>query len=229
MERRRTEILERVDPILAPLLTAESDSEHREVLETIVTHHARPMAEAVVRAFGHSGWKLSREDRDDIGSIISLRLVRRFLALSALEIDAIQNLDDYVRRVSSNTIYDYLRARYPERWRLKARVRYVLTRTPAFALWPTLAGPSCGYAEWRGRTDAVSNPMLVGEHVTPAMRDSQRPRAALSALFDLAGGPLLFRTVVDVLMDLWHVAAAPVAISRDREDQAMSSTVASRS
>jgi len=62
----------------------------------------------------------------------------------------IKNLRSYAAVVTYHACAQLIRSRYPEYTRLKNRIRYFLTHTPEFGVWPAADGEVlCGYAGWR--------------------------------------------------------------------------------
>src|SRR5438874_282832 len=103
-------------------------------------------ARRVVRRVLLSSRKNVREeDFADIVSTVNLRIMRR---LRQLDQEPIANFADYVATLTYNVIYDFLRSRYPQRTRLKNRIRYALQKDGRFALWETNGGTVAGLASW---------------------------------------------------------------------------------
>ena len=75
---------------------------------------------------------------------------------------AIRDLASYAATVTSNACYQYFRARFPERTRLRNKLRYLLTHERDFALWKNTSDQwQCGLAGWES----------VDEFVVPAQTD----------------------------------------------------------
>jgi hypothetical protein len=87
---------------------------------------------------------------------------------------------------------DYVRDRDPQRALMANRLKYVLTRNPAFALWP--AGPElvCGMAAWKGSHPA---PLDVASTM-----DVDRIDESLASLFRETGRAIPFQAVVTLFM-----------------------------
>jgi RNA polymerase sigma factor (sigma-70 family) len=195
--------------------TAVSDAREQEIAELIVTV-ARPKAAQLVERYTRFK-SLRPEDSEDIVSTVCLRLMVRLR--SASPETSILQLEDYVSRLTFNALNDHFRRRFPQRARLKNRVRYVLTHDPRLGLWPRGDGLVCGLAEWKGK-DAG----LLPSHPPLPLLQQQRenPAAALMTLFESSGEPLLLDMVVDLFADLWHLVdiravpdAAPVQPTAD--------------
>jgi len=211
---------ERIDRLLVPLFTVKSDDKRTREIERILLQ-TRPFVENAIHRYSSSEWSLTDADADEIRAIVSFRLLRR---LEALVEDAaaspIFNLDDYVTRLTYNGINDYLRTRFPVRARLKSRIRYFLSRHPAFALWATHRGSAVGLAEWRNRTDVLTEIDFATLDLEPDVLDEEDPRQALHLMFEKVGGPVRLDAVVDVLMQLWRGDASRPQIASEVESAA---------
>lgn len=144
-----------------------------------------------------------QDDLEEIRSTVLLRLIVRFRR----DAESIENFDTFVVAATHNAVNDHLRRRYPERARLKNRVRYLVTRDDDFALWHGDAGVLCGFKRWMGRATATGVVPRVDELPRPvlARRDE---RSAVSTIFDRAAGPLLLDDVVALLVEAWNVGEA---------------------
>jgi DNA-directed RNA polymerase specialized sigma24 family protein len=190
------------DPILTPLLaTREPSSSREDALETILIEHVQPIIARVLARYRPPA--MPSEDAEDLAATINLRVVRRLQQLDNGE-DPIERLEDYVAAVSYNVIYGFLRRRYPERTRLKNRLRYLIAHDQRFAMWEAAGESICGLARWRGREPVHSR--FTIDHATNAMLDRSAPGCSLIAVFERAKGPLRFDDVVRIAADLWHVS-----------------------
>jgi hypothetical protein len=212
------------DPLLAPLLEAAED--HREhVAARLLAEHAEPIIRQVLRRRLRSP-RDRPQDREDVRSEVLVQLVARLAELRADPVHkAIGNLEGYVAVVAYHACDQYLRRRYPQRARLKNRIRYTLTHAAGLDLWPAREGVFvAGLSGWRGepgrgqsggRLDrarlaphAAAEEALGGE---PA--DALSPADLLERLLAWVGHPV-------ELDELVHLVAALLGI-RDLEDAAL--------
>ena len=130
------------------------------------------------------------DDVEDLHSQVVLRLLKRLTSLGASE--PIDSFPDYVAVVTYHVVDDYVRGRDPQRALMANRLKYVLTRNPAFALWA--AGPElvCGIAAWKGSPPA---PLDVASTMDCVGIDD-----SLSALFRETGRAIPFQAVVTLFM-----------------------------
>ncbi len=200
------------DPALAPLIEAPDELSQECAVEHILTAHAHPLIRRIMT--GARATMLRDQDRDDIAATINLRLVRRLRRLVLFEDDAISSFADFVSTLTYHAIYDFLRRCYPERTRLKNRMRYILTRNPRLAMWSTPSGVVAGLREWSGgeprRTAA-----LTKEDASPAMLMAALPSDALEAILSALGGPILVDDLVALVADLWGIVDRVTTERRD--------------
>jgi DNA-directed RNA polymerase specialized sigma24 family protein len=195
--------LARHDPLLLPLLTANEPLAREQALEALLVRHVQPVVAGVLARYRSAA--LLPEDADDIAAAVNLHIVRRLQQLTPDD-EAIQCLDSYVASVTYHVVYGFLRRRFPQRTRLKNRLRYLFTRDARFALWEVERTFVCGLAQWReGQPAALRE---VSTDVADSIRRHEAPADALLALFRWADAPLRFEDVVRLAAELWNVAEA---------------------
>jgi RNA polymerase sigma factor (sigma-70 family) len=203
------------DPVLPRLLEAEDGEARREELGRVLLEQARPTIAAVVARFARSESAFSRDEEEDVVATVMLRLVRRLHATEGVEDESIRDFEGYVATLTYRTIYDFMRERYPERTRLKNRIRYLLGHDPRFALWTTGAGTFCGRKSWDGREDALDDLIISRSMASRVMLVRERPHDAVAAIFDRAGLPLTLETLVRIVAELWGIVDARPAVTDD--------------
>jgi len=120
-----------------------------------------------------------------------------------------------VAATTYNVYYNYVRMKYPSRWRLKNRMRYLLNHGHGFAMWKDEDQESlCGLAIWRwpaARKDAGSEdqPPRLDEFVqsfAPGQSASQMNLEELIRSF-LAwrGRPILLDELVGIVAELQDI------------------------
>ena len=187
------------DSALAVLLDAPTDASRDAALERLLLDARSISRKIIVRARGAI---VPVEDLDDVVATIDLRLVRRLRRISAGEAEPIASFSDFVATVAYNTIYDFARCRFPQRVRLRNRLRYVLGRDPRLVLRNTEAGFVAGLSEWSDLTPR--NPTNV-----PLELSHGATGDVLVELFETIGHPLLVDDVVDLVAASWGVADRP--------------------
>lgn len=163
------------------------------------TERARQIARRIVES--SRGKRLRPEDADDVVASVLLRLLRTLRDRPL----AITNFDGFVATLTYNTLSDFFRARFPERTRLKNRLRYVLTHDRRLATWSADDGIAAGLAKWRGSYQLLRRAGLSRDHATPRMLDRDATGDALVEILTFLGAPLLIDDLVAVTAELWGV------------------------
>lgn len=134
-----------MDALLLPYLQATDEAEAQRFLAALIVEHAEPVIQGLVAR------KLSLpmggvpEEADDVGCEIRGQLIARLRALRADSTQTpIADFRAYVAGTSYRACAAHLRERYPQRWRVVNRVRYLLVKQSQFGLWQNESG------EWLG-------------------------------------------------------------------------------
>lgn len=189
------------DPLLGALLEARDEAERTRAIECLL-EQARPVI-ATVLSRNRSG-AFRRDDFGDVTSTVLMRLVRR-LQLAASSPDAvITNFREYTASLAYNGVYEVLRTRFPQRTRIKNRLRYVLTHDDRFATWLVSHDSVTGLRSWQSRTDVVpAGATLPMGDAEPAMLAEDHTGDAIEAVLKRFARPLLLNDLTDILARLW--------------------------
>jgi RNA polymerase sigma factor (sigma-70 family) len=218
----RERIVSLNDPLLRPLLEARDDAARGMALEGILIDTAAPTIRRALARFTRAEGGVQPADAEDIASTVTLRLVRKLQACAELEEEAIERLPDYIATQTFNAIHDHLRTRFPQRMRLKNRVRYVLTHDPRLALWTSSVGSAAGLACFRDTTPDASEIAITHSTATRAMLEHERPAHALFAILTRVGVAVTLGALVSKAAELWKVtdvvptSAASLTIGDER-------------
>jgi hypothetical protein len=180
------------DRSLWRLIAASSDQDRAAEIETLLTAQVQPVIRKVVaqRQYG----VLRPHDAEDIASSVLLRVLRRLQRVPFDVSERIERLHEFASSSTLNAIRDFMRVHFPERARMKDRVRYILGRDRRFRTWPTAAGTACGLASW-------PEAMPTGQLRSNAHPDPMRTAEAIESLLQAAGAPLLVGDIVDALSE----------------------------
>lgn len=209
---------EHVDASLLPFLRAADEAESQLLLSELVLKQGKPVVKRVLyrlyaKELGRGAYQ--REVEDICGDVLVLLVKRLRDFKTDPEATLIKNFRSYITAVTYNVCYDYLRQKHPERWRLKNRVRYLLTSCDEFALWAgDEDGRLCGFAAWREqkRRKSAANAEQLLLSVTESFEAaglltgdvrSLHPVELLSHVFRVAGDPLEFEDLVGLVAKLW--------------------------
>jgi RNA polymerase sigma factor (sigma-70 family) len=218
------------DPLLRPLLADIDDSEWERLSARLVAEHVEPIVKGVVaRRLGRSARRREGADADveDVRAEVVLRLLTRLRNLRH-ETEPIADLHSYVAVSAFNACDEHLRRKYPQRARLKHRLRYVLTHRPEFALWQDGAGEwQAGLAAWKGGRAAgdVLQLQRLRDQPREAARgfpgldgQSREPGPLLGALFEAVRQPIGLDDLVGIVAELWGIRD-PTSAERARRDE----------
>src|SRR5262245_11943070 len=151
--------LQPTDSLLIPFLQEADAKEAERLLAELLTQHAAPVIKKVIVANignriergGNLPWPDDSDEIEDLMSEVNLKVLDR---LRYLKLDSsrkpIGSFQGYVATTSYNMCHTYLRRKYPQRSRLKYKVRYILKHRQDFELWEDDQNQwICGYAEWQ--------------------------------------------------------------------------------
>ena len=217
----------RIDHLLLPFLNAGSEAESRAILEQLIVEHAQPLVRDIVsfklRASA-SRWGFNRDGQEveDISNEVIVRLVSTLHECrSCPEEKPIASLRGYVATMAYNASDEYLRHKYPRRFSLKNKIKYILTHQPALAQWEgENRGVLCGLAAWEGVREARTGArrLLDGRGELDAVLRKEfagRPLGQVNlatlvpAVLRFAGAPVEIDELVTVMADLLGVRDAP--------------------
>lgn len=207
-----------LDPQLVPFLEAATDGEAERHLVALLSGSAEPLARRIARSRLRSS---GLDAADDVCAEVLVQILSRLRALRQSTPGAeIADFKSYVAVAAYNACHDHLRARYPQRWRLKSRVRYLLTHQPGLATWEGEAGePVAGFAAWREVTVPAAAGAIDRLREDPqamAGPSASRPLPDLvAALLDRLGGPVAVDELVDAIARIQGIQDAPVVEAMD--------------
>jgi len=199
-----------LDPLLRRFIDATDEDEAARELNVLIEEHALPLAKAIVarKLRTYSADQTGRspmDDRDDVVADAMMTLVERLQASrSDAGIAPIENFSSYAATVIHSACAHQIRRRYPERARLKNRLRYVFSTEPRLALWTVGGDVACGLAEWQGRSiDSRAERALPRAVEQTRGRWMDMTKTALtSAAIDLVAGleaPVEFESLVSAI------------------------------
>ena len=205
------------DPVLLPYLR-EADADSERALSRILSEHAEPVISAVIKAklrVGQSGSDdRRREDAKEIHNEVLLQVLEGLRELKANpESKAISDFRSYVAVIAFHTCYSHLRKQNPQRWRLKNRMRYLLTHHQDFELWQSDEGEwLAGSAGSRDQAHATASRAQLQQISTDARllvtvgqagstTESARLRSLLAEIFKLVERPVELDDLVNLIAD----------------------------
>ena len=219
-----------MDPSLLTFLHS-SGPESENALTQLLSEHAQPLIRRIVNAkmrvspgAVETGQK---QNAEDVYQEVLVQIIARLRDCRAdPQNKAIADFRSYVAVVSYNTCAQQLRRKYPQRWRLKNRLRYLLTHETAFALWEASEREwFCGLAGWRDRDVARSGELQQLREqpnvIDGALRVRESPRVVLTAIFTRLGKPVELDDLVNLVADLQGIKDQPITSEIDKEEGAL--------
>jgi hypothetical protein len=205
------------DALLHQYLNEEDSAIAQTCLQRLMLEFVEPLVREITRYKSRTNCNSyssnEAQDEEDVRSEAVLGLISRLQDLRNSGARApIENFRGYVAATTYNAYHKYVRMKYPARWRLKNRIRYLLHHGRGFTIWQDEDQEHlCGLAKWgrsqsdnnagRGHdqasVDAFLNGLAPGEDVA-VMKLAE----LVKALLDWLGRPVLIDDLVDIVADL---------------------------
>ena len=180
-------------------LDAPGQPEEDALLAELVFENAAPV---IRRTITRRLTTSPEQDREDVAGDVMLDLITRLKKLKREGGVPIDRFVAYAAVSAHNGCDQYLRQRYPQRHRLKNRLRYLIGKISPFAMWEDPErGWVCGKASWKGRPPVTPEPELTA-HL--GSRD-RRPDIVLTDVFERTANPLEFDALVEILASFWGI------------------------
>jgi DNA-directed RNA polymerase specialized sigma24 family protein len=152
-----------VDVLLLPFLEATTEKEEEIYLLQLLDEHINPLVRQVLRyklqsSFSQKERGFLNQDIEEVYYEIQLHVLERLRKFkSHPDSRSVTNLRGYVVTTARNACDEYLRRKFPQRRKLKDKIRYCLTSNSDFALWKN-AGKEwlSGLSDWRTSTQPTS-------------------------------------------------------------------------
>src|SRR5262245_29284362 len=149
----------RIDALLMRYIHAVDEADSECLLGAIVSTYVEPVIKQVIGSkmrvrFDRRGRTSHNPDAEDLYNDTLVQLLARLKECKTNPVgNAIGNLRSYVAVISHHTCYEYLRFKYPQRYNLKNKLRYLLTHQSGVAVWENESGDLLGgFATWREQT-----------------------------------------------------------------------------
>jgi len=206
-----------IDDLLLPFLDARIEAESEDALEQLILRHAQPLIRDIIgfkmKASSRPGVSAERQEVEDISNEVIVRLIRTLRAYkSSPREKSISSLRSYVATMAYNASDEYLRQKYPSRYSLKNKVRYILTHQPGLRL---REGENrkllCDLARWELQDKAGANPLrerrddldnfLHGRFRGTALA-RVNPGELVTAILEFTNSPVEIDELVSVMAEL---------------------------
>ncbi len=216
-----------VDDLLRQFIEC-TDAERAEaLLAALVVEHAQPGILRVVRYKLAFQGRAESQDIEDVSSDVVLELLSRLRTMKHAPAEQlIGSFAGYTAVAAYHACNEYLRRKYPNRHRLKTRLRYLLNNDGRFAIWDNgFATWLCGYQLWQREEARPAAAEALGNWRDlladlPRGPNTIHPADLLTRIFDRFAAPIEFDELVGIVAFLWGVddpAAAAESSARDVE------------
>jgi len=224
-----------IDHLLLPFLRADDEEGSQQHLEQLLSTAAEPVLTAIARrklqpAFG-AGRDRHLHEIEDVCGEIRVQLLSRLRGIKARPDEKpISNFRGYVAVIAFNACNEHLRQRYPQRYRLRNRLRYLLTHNQAFGLWETDDGEIlCGLTQWANQQSSHDGSERLGrlrddrqafERSALARHDLQRIGLAelLTAVFETTVAPIELDDLVNAIAEWSGIKDQTAQANRDERE-----------
>ncbi len=214
-----------MDLLLESYAQCDETAASEELLQELVAV-ARPIIESVVRRRLVFCASAEFQDRDDVCGEVVVELIRRLRAFRDGENTIpIENASSYVATAAHHACDEYLRRKYPQRRRLKTKLRYILSTEPQFAVWENAAEQSrewlCGLKVWQLQGNQPVRRLSESWQdisIRTTDRSQQSVVAMLATIFDAVQSPILLDELVGIVARFWGVSDRIVPIDPEKSD-----------
>jgi hypothetical protein len=219
---------QRTDALLLPFLQATTEAESERLLTSLFAEQAGPIINGIIRSKLHAADavddRLRWQDADDVYGEVVAQLLTRLRELKSSPSDAtIESFPNYVAVTTYNACHHHLRRKYPQRWRLKNRLRYLLTHQPELGLWEAADGTwLCGFAEFREQEKV--RPVAAGalHKLLSTNSADDIPRSGLTdlvfAILKLIKEPVELDALVNTVAELQGIKDLPLVTNDEHEE-----------
>jgi len=145
-----------LDPLLVGLVESKDEAARESATSSVIEERARPLIRAILRGrLSNCGDGIDRQELEDLESEAVVQLIARLDRITA---QPISDFRSYVAVVAYNAWNGHLRRKFPNRWRLDSKVRYLLSHDSRFTQWTSEAGMSlASLAEFKERSVTTSD------------------------------------------------------------------------
>jgi RNA polymerase sigma factor (sigma-70 family) len=215
------EAVRQIDASLLPFLATRDEDESKRLCERLVFDTADQIIKAVINSelqvsfdrAQHNYYDSEQvQDAKDIYGDIIEKLLRRLQYLKTnSDSESIINFRSYVGVIARNSCYDYLRSKYPKRWRLKTQLRFALSHNEKFALWENEDEELiCGLAEWWGNIKTIDRYEAMDQLVFSRNEiNCSNPADLIAPIFEQLKTPLKLEALVGIVAELCGIKDSP--------------------
>ncbi len=171
-------------------------------------------ADAIIRKILAHRLRLHLNSHQDVNlleaeDLYQTVILKFFVSLNRQSIDLLPRHADqvisFIAAIAHNVCNDFLRMKYPERNRLKNRLRDLMRRHPEFSCWKRDNKTYCGYKKWFGQEES---PLAI-ELLTELKERSREAEIGKLSVERLAG-----LSFTNLITELFGFSGGPIDIDR---------------
>jgi hypothetical protein len=205
------------DALLQRFLNVQDQGVAQECLDRLLTEHVEPLVRDITRykfrSRYASGSSQEEQDEEDIRSEVLLQLISRLRDLRASPTKpSIENFRGYVATTAYNAYHKSMRVKYPERSRLKNRIRYLVNHRREFAMWRDehedflcgLAASKKPHKEWNAGAPSPEQNFEEFLELLPTEKNIHHMKLAelVHAVLTWRGQPILIDELVGIVAEM---------------------------
>ena len=212
---------EPINSLVSLFVRTSEGSERERILSAILTDHAHPILEKIIR-YKTRG---AIDDGEEIHGEVMLQLVGRLQRLNeANGAEKIEDFDSYVAVMTYNACDRFLSRKYPQRRRLKNGLRYLLAHRENLAVWQDKNGGYVGgFRRWQfgenefsgGKVERLREDARAFErdaNVEKSWSEQKNAYELLTAIFNWTNAPVEIDLLTSICAVWWNVTDETVAI-----------------
>jgi hypothetical protein len=190
--------------LLAAFLASQDPAESESLLERLLCEQADQAVSRIVAS------RIPPASADDVRHEILAGLIARLREMKEMGVETeIRDFSAYAAVAAFHGCNEYFRQCYPRRYRLRNRLRYLLTKNGQFALWQSPGGDwMCGLKKW-----SPVPPEKATSALAPATDaswvSSREASAAVLEIFVDSGAAIPFQDLVAAVAQRWGVTDRP--------------------
>jgi len=208
------------DALLSPFLQELNPAVAESLLTDLIENHADPIIAKILKSklrvsLNGSQGNQQNQDALEIASELRATLIADLRAVQQHPLKkSIKSFPDYVAIKTYSACADYFREKNPQRWRLKNLLRYQLKRNQLFALWKAENKTwYAGLTEWNGTTgseNTIPSSNSILQKFSTKHAEAIEPAQLLAEIFEHAGHPVEFESIVTLAAEVWNITDSPV-------------------
>src|SRR5262245_41213202 len=136
-----------MDSRLRPLLDTQNPEERKILLERLFSSQIEPLVKQTIRVKFRSV-AASKQDEEDVFSETLLKLWKQLQKwVQSPDLAEVADFRAYIAATTMNCCKEYFRSKFPRRWHLRNRLRYLLNPSSELSIWQGETGDwICGFS-----------------------------------------------------------------------------------